>query len=239
MWFPAVSGTIDRRILINYAVDPDIVARYLPSPFRPKLFAERAIVGICLIRLKHVRPKGLPRSLGISSENGAHRIAVEWTEQGIQKEGVFVPRRDTSSRINALAGGRVFPGIHHHAHFNVEEGAGRYAVEFRSSDDTCLMINANETDSWNGTSIFPDLGTASEFMRKGSFGYSPTHEGGVWHGLELRTQRWEVLPLHVSEVRSSFFMDRSIFPEGSIRFDGALLMKNIEHEWHGTKAMHA
>jgi hypothetical protein len=34
-------------------------------------------------------------------------------------------------------------------------------------------------------------------------------------------------------------MDRSIFPEGSIRFDGALLMKNIEHEWHGAKAMHA
>jgi hypothetical protein len=34
-------------------------------------------------------------------------------------------------------------------------------------------------------------------------------------------------------VRSSFFEDGSLFPRGSIEFDCALLMRGIEHEWHG------
>jgi hypothetical protein len=51
--------------------------------------------------------------------------------------------------------------------------------------------------------------------------------------MELRCQRWQVEPLAVSAVRSSVFDDRQLFPAGSIEFDSALLMRGIEHEWHG------
>ena len=34
-------------------------------------------------------------------------------------------------------------------------------------------------------------------------------------------------------MRSSFFEDESLFPRGSVGFDCALLMRGIEHEWHG------
>jgi hypothetical protein len=237
MRFPAISGTIDRRILINFRVDQDVVARYLPRPFRPKLFAGMAVVGICLIRLKHIRPKGFPRSMGISSENGAHRIAVEWEGPDALKEGVFVPRRDTSSRMNALAGGTVFPGTHHRARFTVNEGNGAYAVAFRSADGTTLKIDAKEVDDWNSSSIFPDLLSASEFMRAGSDGYSPASNTEFYDGLELRTFNWAVSPLEVSYVESSFFEDRRIIPDGSVHFDNALLMKSIEHEWHGIRSI--
>ena len=37
----------------------------------------------------------------------------------------------------------------------------------------------------------------------------------------------------MSAVRSSYFDDHSVFPAGSIEFDCALLMRGIEHEWHG------
>jgi len=39
--------------------------------------------------------------------------------------------------------------------------------------------------------------------------------------------------LAVASVRSSFFEDQGIFPRGSIEFDCALLMRDIQHEWHG------
>jgi len=106
MKIPTIYGIIERRILVNFTVDPDIIRRIIPQPFRPKIYKDKAIVGICLIRLKQIRPKGLPIFMGISSENGAHRIAVEWTEHGETLEGVFVPRRDTSSFLNTIAGGR-------------------------------------------------------------------------------------------------------------------------------------
>src|SRR5687767_8524173 len=106
MRLPLIRGVIDRRILVNYRVDPAVLAPTLPPPFRPKLYQGHGMVGICLIRLRSVRPQFLPAWLGISSENAAHRAAVEWDDGGRVREGVYIRRRDTSSRLNALAGGR-------------------------------------------------------------------------------------------------------------------------------------
>ena len=58
------------------------------DPFRPKLVKGKGIAGICLIRLKQIRPRFVPSFLGISSGNAAHRIAVEWDEHGETKPGV-------------------------------------------------------------------------------------------------------------------------------------------------------
>jgi hypothetical protein len=237
MRIPAIIGTIDRRILINYQADKEVIEKFLPATFKPKLVKGKAIVGICLIRLKNIRPKGLPFNIGISSENGAHRIAVEWTENGQTKEGVYVPRRDTSSRLNSLAGGRVFPGVHHLADFKVVEGNGKYDIEFKSDDDTFLSINAQETNEWSKVSVFDDKDCASDFFKNGSVGYSPDKVGETFDGLELKTKNWEVSPLTVSKVASSFFEDKKIFPDGSVMFDNALLMRNIDHEWSSKKSL--
>ncbi len=77
MNIPTIAGTIDRRILVNYRVDPPYLQRLLPGPFRPRCIHGMGIAGICLIRLKQLRPRSLPTLLGLSSENAAHRIAVE------------------------------------------------------------------------------------------------------------------------------------------------------------------
>lgn len=228
-----LKGIIDRRILINYQVDKDILENYLPEPFSPKLINGKGIAGICLIRLKEIRPKGLPKQIGISSENGAHRIAVEWTEKGELKEGVYIPRRDTSSKLNSLAGGAIFPGLHHFADFTVKESDGNYEIAFISDDKTSLSIKAKAAANWNSESVFENLACVSDFFEKGSIGYSPYKKD--FEGLELKAYTWKVSPLDVEKVESSFFEDKSIFPEGSVKFDNALLMKDIEHEWIGLK----
>ncbi len=233
MKIPIIKGIIDRRILINYQVDKEVLANYLPEPFKPKLVNGKGIAGICLIRLKEIRPKGLPKQIGISSENGAHRIAVEWTENGKLKEGVFIPRRDTSSILNSLAGGTIFPGVHNLAKFTVNESDGNYEISFVSQDKTSLSIKAKEAKEWHNESVFDDLECVSDFFERGSIGYSP--DKNDFDGLELKAYSWKVSLLDVEKVESSFFEDKSIFPEGSIKFDNALLMKNIEHEWIGLK----
>jgi len=231
MKIPKIRGIIDRRILINYQVDKEVLENYLPKPFKPKLVNGKGIAGICLIRLKQIRPKGLPKQFGISSENGAHRIAVEWTENGELKEGVYIPRRDTSSRLNSLAGGTIFPGIHHLAKFTINETDGSYKVAFISDDQTSLSIEATETDNWNKESVFENLNCVSDFFEKGSVGYSPDKDD--FDGLELKAYNWKVSLLDVKKVKSSFFEDEAIFPKGSVKFDNALLMKDIDHEWIG------
>jgi len=234
MRIPVVRGIIDRRILVNYRVDSAAMARILPAPFRPQLVNGFAVGGICLIRLKHVRPRFLPMPWGIGSENAAHRIAVEWDADGGPAEGVYIPRRDTDSRLNSLAGGRLFPGVHHHATFVVSETEQRLSVRMRSDDgSTSMAVSGTPTHRFPNGSVFPSLAEASRFFEAGSLGYSATSREGKFDGLELRCQDWEVSPLDVAEVSSSFFDDESRFPRGTVEFDCALLMRGIEHEWHG------
>ena len=229
MKIPTIRGVIDRRILINFTVDPNVAKTILPVPFTAKIVNGKAIMGICLIRLKEIRPKGLPAFIGVGSENGAHRIAVEWIENGQPKEGVYIPRRDTSSKFNALVGGRVFPGRHNHAIFDVKEDGNNFHIAFKSTDSTMISIDAKICDNFQKSSIFKDLPTASAFFKLGSIGYSPN--GNKYEGLSLNTYSWDMKTLEVSDIKSSFFENELMFPKGSVQFDNALLMRNIEHEW--------
>lgn len=236
MRIPVMQGVIDRRILANYRIDADVMAKNLPAPFRPKLVDGYAIGGICLIRLLRVRPRFIPLPWGIRSENAAHRIAVEWDDEEGTQEGVYIPRRDTDSWMNAKAGGNIFPGVHHYATFDVDEDGERFSVTMNSKDGSASVhVVGTRTEAIPDSSVFSSLEEVSTFFERGSLGYSNTHQSGRYDGLELRCVDWKAEALAVEEVTSSYFEDTSHFPEGSVTFDCALLMREIEHEWHGRK----
>lgn len=236
MKVPTLHGVIDRRILVNYRIEPTALHAILPPVFRPKLVGGYAIGGICLIRLKHIRPAWLKVPFGISSENAAHRFAVEWDTPDGPREGVYIPRRDTNSSLNARAGGRLFPGMHHHARFIVNESDDHYEVAFTSDDGKAsVTVQASVGDMLSATSIFGSLQEASTFFERGSLGYSASSRSNHFDGLELDCRGWHVQPLHVTTARSRYFDDPTAFPPGSVTLDHALLMRGIEHQWraHG------
>jgi Uncharacterized conserved protein (COG2071) len=234
---PTIRGVIDRRILVNFRVDPDVLASMLPAPFQPQLVDGAGIAGVCLIRLTGLRPALLPGTWGLRSENAAHRIAVMLPDGS---NAVYIPRRDTNSRLNVLVGGRLFPGEHHHAHFTSVETDSQFDVTMRSDDGaTRLSVESRITNHLPSGSIFADVAGASSFFELGSLGFSDTSTAGRFDGLELRTNQWRVTPLDVGHVESSFFDDRSMFAEGSVEFDNALLMRNVEHEWHARDSLEA
>ena len=240
MKIPTITGIISRRLLLNYRIDADVVRGILPERFKPKLVGEFAMGGICLIRLEEVRAKGLPKFFGISSENCAHRFAVEWEDDaGRQCEGVYIPRRHTGSRLNALTGGRIFPGVHHFSRFTVCDENGRISLQVHPSGmkETLVDIEVSETNDFPETSIFGSLDASSKFFEAGCMGYSSRPNSCIMDGLVLQVKQWQVSSLNVQHVRSSYFDDRSIFPSGSIEFDHALLMRNIPHEWHSLPEM--
>lgn len=234
---PTVVGTIRRRFLLNFRIDAATLNDYLPAPFRPQLVGGWGVGGICLIRLEGIRPKNLPlpESLGIDSENAAHRFAVEWDAGGTVKTGVYIPRRDTDSRLNHLAGGRIFPGVHYLARFDIQKAGDEYAIDVRSEDgDVTVRAHAAPQSTWAAESCFASLAEASAFFEAGSLGYSNTHRPDVYDGLILDARNWAVEAMTARDVHSSFFSDTSIFPEGSVEFDHALFMHDIEHEWRST-----
>jgi hypothetical protein len=227
-----IKATIDRRILVNYRVDPDALSLILPKSFRPALVGGFGVAGICLIRLGGIRPAGLPAALGITSENAAHRVAVEWDTDDGPVTGVYIPRRDTSSHLGALLGGRVFPGWQHRARFRVEEGDGCYRVNVSSYDgDVQIEVAAHRAATTMPDSVLGSLDLASKFFRCAPVGYAATPKAGVFDGVALATEGWAIEPLHLDEVRSSFFDDPHRFAAGTATPDSAFLMAGLDTSW--------
>ena len=235
MNLPVLSGLIRRRILVNYYADPEVVQKLLPTGLRPKLHQARAIVGICLIRLEHVRPKGMPNFIGLSSENAAHRIAVEWDTETGRKEAVYIPRRDTNSWLNQNLGGRVFPAELHAADFIVRDQQQQISLEIQSKDQIVQVHVVGQTaEALPSHSIFASLEEASNYFKAGSLGYSAARDPSHLDGVQLQTTNWLVEPLAIKELSSSYFANTSSFPSGSVTLDHALIMRNVEHQWFST-----
>lgn len=235
---PTMAGVVERRLLVNYRTDPETTARLVPHPLRPQLVNGWAVAGICLIRLRRLRPRRLPGALGLRSENAAHRIAVEWDTPDGLATGVYIPRRDSGSLVNVLVGGRLFPGLHHRARFETAQTAHRLAVGFTSADHTVsARVEVRTTDRWTSTGLFTDLAQASGFFQRGAVGYSATADAHCLDGLELRTSAWRVEPVEVLGARSTYFDDPELFPAGTATLDCALLMRDVPVTWHPRAAL--
>lgn len=229
---PSLSSVIERRLLVNYRVDPEVAAALLPSPLRPQRIGGWAVAGICLIRLGQVRPSAFPSAVGARSENAAHRVAVEWDGPGGTETGVYIPRRDSGSALNVMVGGRLFPGPHHRARFDVRESHQDLHVAYASRDgSTRVSVDVHTAEHFLGSELFADLETASEFFRHGSMGFSARRDGQGLDGLRLVSDFWRVAPVETRAVRSTFFEDPGRFPLGSATLDCALLMRDIVATW--------
>lgn len=233
MFLDTIHGVIDRRVLLNYRIEAAVLSRVLPPPFRPKLYHGFGVGGVCMIRFKELRPRFVPSWLGLGSENAAHRIAVEWQQDGEEREGVFIPRRDTNSWLNKTLGGRVFPGIFQRSRFEAQDTDSSVSLRVvREDGGTEISFTGRLTEKLPATSIFPTLEAAAGFFSLGATGYSATQSDDHFHGMELRSLDWTVCPLEVVEAKSCFFDDHQRFPIGATELDCALLMRGIQHEWH-------
>ncbi|MEU7036026.1 DUF2071 domain-containing protein [Streptomyces sp. NPDC046237] len=227
-----LASVIERRLLVNYRVEPEVAARLLPEGLRPQLVRGHAVAGICLLRLGSVRPVWAPAAVGLRSENAAHRIAVEWDGPDGVETGVYIPRRDTASLVNRWAGGRLFPGEHGHADFEVSESADAVRVAFATRDgETRVDVAAEIADSLEGSGLFADLDEASVFFRGGAKGWSATRTGLRLDGMELDTDAWHIEPGRITSARSSFFEDPERFPPGTAELDSVLVMRQVPVRW--------
>ncbi|UIP59717.1 hypothetical protein DSM26151_26310 [Agromyces marinus] len=222
-----MAATIERRLLVNYRVEPDAIAPTLPGGLRPQLVDGSAVAGVCLIRLGDFRPAWFAPKVGHRSESAAHRVAVEWDGPDGVRTGVFIPRRHSASRLAQLAGGRVFPGVHEHARVTSVESDDNLhvtvdAVDLRVDVDVDV-VPAEQFES----SLFADLAEASDFFRKDAIGWSPTR-GGELEALRLDTDDWRVQPGHATRVESSFF---DALPPGAAEFDHVLVMRDVPVVW--------
>jgi hypothetical protein len=231
--FPTLEGIIARRILLNLRADPSVVRPLVPPSLELVTQHGNAIVGVCLIRLEQLRAKGVPAVIGVSSENMAHRVAIRFPTKNGMKDGVFIWRRETDQTMVTLLGGRLFPGVHFSAEFNVEETDDAISMSVKTKNaEADVVLRATKTQTWKPSSAFESFDEMSDFFRRGDCGFSCSLDAERLEGMQLRTLDWKVSPINVETVSANFFQTGTRFPADSVEFDCALWMRSVPHEWH-------
>ena len=137
----------------------------------------------------------------------------------------------TNSRVTALAGDRLFPGLHHLARFSVKEHGADLRIGVASRDGIVgLSVAAHESSSLGGE-LFDSLEDAVDFFRRAPLGYSPSGTTERLMGVRLQSQSWDARPVEVEHAASSLFDDTSLFPKGSCTLDFGLVMRNLPAQW--------
>ena len=205
-----LQGVVRRRILVNFRVDPEVVQRQLPAPFRPKLLGDWAMAGICLIRLEQLRPKGFPAALGLASENAAHRIAVTWTDAARARSARgSTSLGETPARwLNHLVGGCLFPVEQQPARFRVRDSLAAIDLKLETEDGGGdVWLRARASHGLPCSSHFASLDEASDFFRAGRSATRRRRAAPGLDGVQLKTRLWTVETLDVEWVVSTYFAD--------------------------------
>jgi hypothetical protein len=225
-----VTGCIERRLLVNLRVDPAAVAPYLPAPFRPLEVEGRAIAGLCLIRLTDLRPPGVPRAAALTTENAAHRIAVEWRAGGRRHTGVWIPWRHTASALTARLGGRAFPAVHERARFEVDDAGDRLRITVIGRDAPIATVTCGATTDLAPGSVFGSAAAAHDFfVRDGAVGVSPSRRAGRGDVVTLTTGPTTFTPLVVEQGELPRFT--RWWPEAT--WDSAFVVRDLPCSWSG------
>lgn len=224
--FKTLRAQVRRRLLISYRVDPAVAQSLIPEQFRPQIVDGSAVAGVCMIGLQSVRPGWLRPRVGLRTENVAHRIAVEWDENGKTRSGVYIVERHSSALLPVLAGGRLFPGVQKRARFELDETESRFRVSM-SAPEIRVSVDVQLGGEWT-SSLFPTVEAASAFHEQGAVGWSPRRNGLGVEPLELTSKEWVVEPGQVVSLRSSYF---DALPDGAAVLDSVLIMRDLPFFW--------
>jgi len=234
---PGIDCHVARRVMVNYWLDAAVARRLVPAPLTPQIVNGYAVAGICLIRLEHVRPRGIPAAFGMASENAAHRIAVWYPRENGRQPGVFIWRRETDSPLIRQLGGRLFPGKHNLAEFHVTESADGLDYHIRTEDRRAdLRLRVRYSEEWGASALFRRFDDACDFFRAADGGFwcsleEGSLDGGSFEVMPACSQRWEMSPLRVESADARFFRNPVHFPMGSVALDSAVLMRGIASQW--------
>jgi hypothetical protein len=221
------------RVLAIYHGNPAALAERLPASVRPRLVHGRALVVLCYTRLGTLGSRFLPHR-GACSNHLAYRVLVERERRGALQPETWVARRETSSRLGAGLGERLFGKEHGRATFAIEEQDRTFTLCVSSGRGEELYLRAE-----------PAPGSESRLFPGGREVQALLRASGDVHPADFLVPEADAIdargelapePLIVHEIRSTFLDDPATFPEGTLEFDSAWRL--VDRRLEPVRALH-
>lgn len=241
--FPVtMAGRIDRCVLLSLRTPAEGVRRLVPRGLRllvkahPRTGEAFAFWNIVLCRIGSMRPRGLPRPVGVSYHHVAYRLMVEADDGTAPGEsptqGLYFLRSDADSALVAGPGDLVSDFRFHRARIGAQRCGEAESWAVRSRDglgDASCDLEEGEQTLADG-SPFADMPDARRFLKYRALGLAPTADGSRLRLAEVFRDEssWRESPARVASARWSYLES---IGEGHTTVEAACRVAPIEYRW--------
>jgi len=170
-------GTVRRRFLISYPVEPALLAPRVPPGGELSLVHGKAWVSACFVHIDDMRPVGAPRALGMAFHYLIHRTrAVLPYPDGVKRESVLILEPNIDRPMLSYLG-RLSAGVRFHVcKVTLDESADGWRL--RMSNGGTTLFDAEIPRRFEARmpsgSHFANAAAADDFLLGVSY-------GGEWH----------------------------------------------------------
>ncbi len=227
----AVRTVFRRCLLVNFAVDPDELARVLPRPVEPDVYNGEAFVSVVVGEMDKMRPVGVPHALGITYNQIVYRAVVRCGDE----RGVHFLRSDADSRVMSAFGNLMSFFRFNHSEIAFTHRDGRLDLDVRTTTQPSADIAASYTIAAPGTTLtetstFADLDEAKRRLVElfAAFHYT---EGNDWIDV-VRIKRGEWNVQVVTDERAEYAFMTAGAPFTKARLDSVFFVGDVPYHWY-------
>jgi uncharacterized protein YqjF (DUF2071 family) len=166
-WLTQVQTHWVEAVSLNYAVEPERLARLLPASLEPEVFRGTAWVQVLMSSLRDMRPQGVSPLLGVCFYQVSYRAAVRYRNaKGDWRRGGYFVRSETNDPVMRRVGNAL-------KEFKFHEFGEAHMVMAREGDLLTAAVDPEPE--------FPGGKLVGVFDTRPSAHPPP---GSVWKGLE-------------------------------------------------------
>jgi hypothetical protein len=231
MRIPVLEARIDRKLLILFSTDPEVLANRIPPGRELRLQQDRAILYVQLTRYEKVRV--VPTPIGIGFDEVAYYIALESLppkKPRMSRDQVIRVESGSAAHVQLA---RIFRSCEiTRAHFSARESANDLDVNgFSERGEILFALRGQQAPCFPPGLLFHGLPSVAEF-----FGWNLTPTGyepdlpAPWP-YRSRGGEYRCFPFEVTRFTSTFLECGIHFPAGAIVLDHAIWLRRVAGQW--------
>lgn len=227
----SLTGTVRRRFLISYAVEPERLAGHLPPGAELSIAHDRAWVSACFVHIDDMRPTGLPAAVGMGFDYLIHRTRA-WLPfpDGVVREAVLVLDPNISGRGLARLG-RLTSGVRFQVRdLSHEETADGWRLQMAEEDQILFDVTIDRDFGTRlpAGSAFARAGEADAFLLGVAYGaeWQPSRE---WVRLLAETHAPWTTQVGIGRTHTNAFLESLGVDDPVV--DHVITMTDISHHF--------
>jgi uncharacterized protein YqjF (DUF2071 family) len=230
---PVAMETIFRECyLVNFAVEPEILAQVLPDGFGPAVHNGKGFVSLVIAITEEMRPAGLPRLFGLDYNQVVYRAVVE--HQG--QRGFYYLRSDADSRLICLAGNwfSFFQFEQADISYRAQDEVRHFNLEAQNGDKNIFASYdlASKSEKMPAASCFATLEEGKSFLVEifEAFGYDPLSERT--YIIKVKRGPWDIAVIEDRRAYYPYMANSPFFPPGSAELDSVFYVRDLPYFWY-------